>query len=168
MLGLKMNKTIYIRDEDVPVWDRARELAGDKLAPVIVDGLKKFVAAKEAELAIAKGFERLEISFDDSTAHYIPRRKAFTGRWLFSPGKPHEVPTEDGERIFRYALALTAKGNVVIYSWEEDIREGCWYYSDYRFRIFSSLEDAAADEDANSVARRAIKELGVSVEELDI
>ena len=86
-----MNKTIYIRDEDVQTWDRARELAGDKLAPVIVDGLKRFIKEKEAEAIVEKGFERIEVEFSDATAHHIPRKKAFYGRWVFPYSKPLAV-----------------------------------------------------------------------------
>lgn len=159
-----MNKTIYIRDEDVSVWDRAKELAGDKLAPVIVQGLKKFIAEKEVEATAAKGFERLELKFNDSMAHYIPKKKAFVGRWLYAPDKPADFYTQEGDRAYRYAVALTAKGNVVIYSWEED-GESQW---NNKFEVFPSLEAAAANNDTNNVARKAIRELGVPVEELDI
>jgi len=81
-----MNKTIYLRDEEGPVWERARELAGDKLSPVIVTALKHFVAAKEAE---SKDFERIQLDFDDSDDHNLPKRKAFYGRWVFPPSKPY-------------------------------------------------------------------------------
>lgn len=164
MLGLLMNKTLYIRDEDSQVWDRARELAGDKLSPIIVAGLKKFIANKEAEEAESKGFSRIEVAYNDARAHNIPKRKAFHGRWLYTQDKPLELSSEDGGITYYYAIAQTAKGNFVFLSWERD-HEGT---GNYLFQVFPSLEAAAADKDLNSAARVAIKKLGVRVEELDI
>lgn len=159
-----MNKTLYLRDEDSAVWDRARELAGEKLSPVIVTGLKRFIAEKETEEALAKGFCRIEVSFNDSEEHGIPKKKAFTGRWIFPPYLPDKWTSEQGIEYY-YALALTARGSVVVYSWRS--------YSENpkdaeRFRVFSSLEEAAAVLDLNSTVRRAMETVGILVEELDI
>jgi hypothetical protein len=159
-----MNKTLYIRDEDVQTWDRARELAGDKLSPIIVAGLKKFITDKENEEAESKGFGRIEISFNDAAAHNIPRLKAFNGKWIYPPGKPIELSSEEGYTTYYYAIAQTAKRNFAFLSWEQD-HEG---KGNYRFQVFPCLEAAAADKDLNSAARLAIKALGVPVEELDI
>jgi hypothetical protein len=159
-----MNKTLYIRDEDIPIWDRARELAGDKLSPIIVTGLKRFIAEKEAEEAESKGFGRIELSFNDADHHGIPKKKAFTGKWIYEPDDPLELSSEDGYVTYRYAIAQTAKRNFAFLSWAID-HEGKGHY---RFNVFDSLEAAAADEDLNSAARHAIKKLGVAVEELDI
>lgn len=37
------NKTIYIRQEDVKVWNEAKELSGGKLAPIIMSALREYV-----------------------------------------------------------------------------------------------------------------------------
>lgn len=159
-----MNKTLYIRDEDTQVWDRARELAGDKLSPVIVAGLKSFIANKEAEEAESKGFGRIEVSYNDASEHGIPKRKAFSGKWIYTPDEPLELASEDGITIFSYAIAQTAKRNFAFLSWETDW-EG---KGNYRFQVFPTLEAAAANKNLNAAARQAIKKLGVAVEELDI
>ncbi|WP_321472157.1 hypothetical protein [uncultured Paludibaculum sp.] len=156
-----MNKTIYLRDEEGPIWDRARELAGDKLSPVVVNALKRFINESEAK---AKGFERIEVSFNDYDDHRIPKIKAFYGRWVFPPNKAIELTNEEGTTSSRYAVAITAKGAAVVYSWKED-EESTWGNS---LRVFNSLEHAAADVEVNFAARQAIKELGVRIEELDI
>lgn len=156
-----MNKTIYIRDEDAPVWDRAREHAGDKLSPVIMDSLKRFVAERDAA---PKGFERIEVRYLDAEEHDIPKAKAFYGRWIYPPEEP--VTTSDDFRpdYHCYAVAITAKGKVVIYDWMEN-NEGRW--GQY-FEVFESLEDAAVDGRIGYAARRAMEKIGVPVEELDI
>jgi hypothetical protein len=76
-----MNKTIYVRDEDAEVWERARALAGE-LSPVITSLLKTFVAAKEVETL---GFERIVLRYRDRG---LPKAQAFMGRWLIPPGTP--------------------------------------------------------------------------------
>jgi len=159
-----MNRTIYIRDEDVPVWDRAKELAGEKLAPVIVDGLKRFIVEKEAAEAEARGFERIEISFNDSDDHNIPRKKAFTGRWIFPLRKPVQAGGEDSDIVACCAVAVTPRGSAVLHRWTSG-SEGC---CNYKFFVFESLEQAARDEWVGWAARAAIREIGVPVEELDI
>jgi hypothetical protein len=158
-----MNKTIYIRDEDMPVWDKARELAGDKLAPVIVSGLKRFVAEKEAEPG---GFERIEVRYNDSDDHLLPKAKAFYGKWIFPPDNPLRlVDDEDEYESDCYCVAITPKGSAVVFSWSEHTQFGG---SSHRFVVYPSLADAAADPHANYAARRAIAAIGVPVEVLDI
>jgi len=43
------NKTIYVRDEDIKVFEQAEELGGDSLSAVIAEALRRFVAVKQAE-----------------------------------------------------------------------------------------------------------------------
>jgi hypothetical protein len=160
---LTVNKTIYIRDEDIAVWDRARELAGDKLAPVIIDGLKRFILEKEREEVLAKGYERIAVSFNDADQHGIPKVKAFLGKWIFPPEDPIQSTGNNG-LMCAYTIAITAKGAAVIYWWQlRTLSKG--YKS---FDVFPSLQDAAAESEFNYAATQAIKKLGIVVEELDI
>ena len=159
-----MNKTVYLRDEEGPIWERARELASDKLSPVIVAGLKRFIAEKEADEAGAKGFERIVLSFQDAADNLIPKKKAFMGKWIISPKKPYKQHTEDGAEVDSYAVALTPKNAAVLYYWTED---GDHFFGK-RLRVFPSLHDAAADPSVQWAALKAIEQIGVTVEELDI
>jgi hypothetical protein len=156
-----MNKTIYLRDEEEPIWNRARELSGEKLSPIIVSALKRFIAEKDAEV---KNFERIELRFNDARDHNKPKAKAFYGRWIFSPTEPKSVTREEREYYDNYAVAITIKGGAVVYSWSAD-RESCWAY---QLRIYSCLEEAAEDPEVNYAAVSALTKLGVPVEELDI
>lgn len=160
-----MNKTIYVRDEDGWVWDKARELAGDKLSPVIVEALKSYIHEKETEAAKAKGFERIVLKYEDSEANYIPRAKAFHGRWII----PIEYPLKEAgirERGRRFAVAITPKNSVVIYSWH--CYGDQYEKNEYWLRVYTSFEEAAKDNEANYAARTALERIGVPVEELDI
>ncbi len=154
-----MNKTIYVKDEDVATWDRAKELAGDKLAPIIASALKRYVAEKEAE---ARGYDRIEVSYSDELSNGLPRRKAFFGRWVFPPDEPERSPFHDGEACC--AVAITAKGAVVTLSWLESF-EGRSYR---RFQVHDSFESGAEESACAWAVIAAWEKVGVPVEELDI
>jgi hypothetical protein len=157
-----MNKTIYLRDEDESVWDRARELAGAKgISPLIAQSLKRFIAEKEAEEVEARGFERITVKYYDASDHGIPKVKAFRGKWIIPPTRP--LSREEQDTTWSYSVAITAKGSAVVY-WTEEDREGRAQF----FSVYPSLESAAAESNVNWAARRAIEILGVPVEELDI
>jgi len=162
-----MNKTIYIRDEDIPIWDRAKELAGDKLSPVIMEGLKRFVAEREAA---AKGFERIEIKYEDALDHRVPKIKAFYGRWIIPPSKPLVLTSELGDKQWKQSVAQTGKGNWVVYSETHhcDPLDGQPLGEACKFLVFESASEGAADDEVGYAVRLAIEQRGIQVEELDI
>jgi len=43
------NKTIYVKDEDLQVFEEAEKLGGDSLSGIIAEALRRFVATKKAE-----------------------------------------------------------------------------------------------------------------------
>ena len=45
------NKTIYVKDDDVTLFDEAEALSGDSLSRVIADALREFVEAKKKRAA---------------------------------------------------------------------------------------------------------------------
>lgn len=158
-----MNRTIYVRDEDVPTWERARELAGDKLSPVILDGLRRFVATKEAE---GKGFERIEVLYQDAAENGLPKAKAFFGRWIFPRDKPYRLETDGafGSSQDCTAVAVTAKGRIVILQWHEYEGEPSAQF----FKVYDTLNEAMAENVNPRIIAAIMEQLGVAVEELDI
>jgi predicted CopG family antitoxin len=157
-----VNKTIYIRDEDEPIWEKAKTIAGAKgLSSVIVESIKTYVERKEA---LAEGFERIEIAYSDADAAGLPKRKAFYGRWVFPFDKPLTSWADDEERQYSCAVAITRRGAVVTCGWYGDDESMTFK----RFRIYSSMEEAAADMEDNWAILQAMEKIGVPVEELDI
>jgi len=160
-----MNRTVYIRDEDEAIWNRARELTGAKgISPIIVESLKKFIKHKEAQEAEAKGFERIVLSFQDADDNLIPKKKAFVGKWIFPKEKPYQEHSEDGSVVDSYSVAITPKNAAVFYYWTDD---GEHFYGKHLL-ICSSLHNAAADERVKWAALKSIEQIGVPIEELDI
>jgi hypothetical protein len=156
-----VNKTVYLRDEEVPIWEKARELSGDKLSPVIVASLRRFVAERKAE---AKGFQRIEVRFNDCMDNRLPKVKAFYGKWIFDLERPLTlVVNEDSRESDKYSIAETAKGSVVVYKEQHD-PEG--FLS--KFLVYRSFTEAARDSEVNYAIREALEKRGVPVEELDI
>lgn len=159
-----MNKTLYIRDDDGPTWDRARELAGEKLSPVIVAALKRFVADREAEL---KYMERIEIHYSDKKDGNRPVVKAFYGRWLIPPEERYEPSIAFG---FCFAVGVSARGGVVVLEWNPSDST----HPEGELSLYPSFEAARMDttKPFGFVIKKAVNEAerrqGVMVEQLDI
>ncbi len=81
------NKTIYVSDEDLPLFERAQELSGANLSSVIVRALRRFIEIEEAR---QQSFDEITVLVNSGGAH---SRKRFLGqrlvRWL--------QPTENGK-----------------------------------------------------------------------
>jgi hypothetical protein len=161
-----MRKTLYVRDEDEPIWGKARELFGETLAPTISRSLAVAIQEKEADLAKEKGFERIEVRYDDSENARLPTAKAFVGRWIFPPTKPIRMTDEGGPVGDAHSVAITAKGNIVVYSWKIDETDDSHY--GFRFHVYKTFEEAAHNDDDSWAAREAFEAVGVPVQELDI
>jgi hypothetical protein len=93
-------KTIYVRDEDEPLWERAKALAGDEsLSAFIAQALQVLIEAKEVP-----GMEQLVV---DEWIDGRPYKKAFWGRWLVRS----YVTLRDGT----WSVALTRRNRFVFY-----------------------------------------------------
>jgi len=74
------NKTIYVSDDDLPLFERAQELAEDNLSAAVVRALRRFI---EIEQARQEGLEEITVLVGIVGSF---RRKRFLGthlvRWL--------------------------------------------------------------------------------------
>lgn len=82
------NKTIYVSDGDLPVFERAQELAGENLSSTIVQALRNFVQSHEARVA---GFRDIVVRVGTD----IYTRKQFRGRLL---AKGHVETPDEGQQ----------------------------------------------------------------------
>ncbi len=162
-----MNKTVYLRDDEVPIWEKARELSGDKLSPIIVNALRRFVAEEEGR---PRKHERIEFHYNDTAKHGLPSAKAFLGKWLVPPEERWEDAfeamgkTEDDPHIY-YAVAITAKDNVVVCSftaWDGQALVG------RTLDVYPSFEEALARDAPYGPVADAMQRRGIPIEELDI
>lgn len=155
------NKSIYIKDEDVALWNKARELAGESLSQLLTNSIKNFVATKEAE---KKGFkEKIILRYRDRGI--LPVAKSFYGRWLIPLDTPYKTTTS---KYPFYTVAITSKNNVVIFGFSGTIDKNgeCRYGEMY---IYSSFDEAAYKKEVpDNLLAAAVRQMGVEVEELDI
>lgn len=107
------NKTIYVSDDDLQLFERAQELAGANLSAAIVRALRRYIEIEEARQG---GMDEITVIVNTEGAH---RRKRFMGirlvRWL--------QPTADGKgtevlNMYRTAGKRYALHTRTIRDWE--------------------------------------------------
>ena len=100
------NKTIYVSDRDLPVYDRAQELAGGNLSKAISKALRKYVEAEEGRLA---GYDEITLKVGVGPARKR-RRQRFIGVQLGEWGRA------DAMRAEIYKVYRSKSGKFVIYT----------------------------------------------------
>ena len=74
------NKTIYVKDEDLQLFEEAEKLGGDSLSGVIAEALRRFVDVKRAEV---QGMQEYTLSVGVLRSQGADTRKVrFVGRLL--------------------------------------------------------------------------------------
>ncbi|HEY6287781.1 MAG TPA: EXLDI protein [Ktedonobacteraceae bacterium] len=100
------NRTIYVADADLPIFEKAQKLAGDNLSAAIAQALHYFVEKEEAK---SSGFEEITVKVGKGRPYLT---KQFRGRLL---GK-RRIRVQKGTRLLTLVVYLTAKGRFVIYT----------------------------------------------------
>lgn len=106
------NRTLYVRDDDLPLWERAESYAAEQnrsVSAVVAEALKSFLPAQ------IKAGDMSEIRVETGEEPVVTR--AFIGRWLVEPD-PDRTRTEvDGyDAEFYWGIALTRRGKIAAYS----------------------------------------------------
>jgi EXLDI family protein len=96
------NKTIYVADEDMPVFQRAQELAGGSLSATITKALRRYVEAEEGK---AEGYAEVIVPVGAAPG----RKQRFVGVKLGEWG--HQV----GQRVESYRVYKSRKGQFVVH-----------------------------------------------------
>ncbi len=99
------NRTIYVADADLPIFERAQQLAGTNLSGTIVEALRRFIGQEETR---ERGFEEITLK----VGKVAPTNKMFRGR-LLAKGK---VLEQDDIRVIIYRVYQTQKGRFALYS----------------------------------------------------
>ncbi|MDD9148761.1 MULTISPECIES: EXLDI protein [unclassified Sporolactobacillus] len=101
------NKTIYVPDADLQVFDQAQKVSGNNLSATIVQALRYFVKIGEG-----KGFEQVDV-LEGENGFY--KRKRFIGRELASAS----VYDDADERMTNYIVYETVHGRYAVLITEE-------------------------------------------------
>lgn len=98
-------KNVYVSEADLPLFDRAAELAGG-MSPAIAAGLRLYVAQQEKKRKDTE-MQTIELAVDEGN---IVTTKRFTGRQVL------RSQIKDGRRVQTYRAYLTAKGQYAVYT----------------------------------------------------
>lgn len=128
------NRTIYVADADLPIFEKAQELAGDNLSATISAALRRFVAEEEAR---ASGFQEITVKVGKNV-HFLKR---FMGR-LLAKGR---TSSQDNTREVSYSVYHTMKGKLAVYirdypnwtAWSGKGRYNDWSYRGWHQRDWS-------------------------------
>ena len=185
------NKTIYVSDNDLPLFERAQELSGANLSSAVVRALRRFIELEEAK---QRGLDEITVIVNGNGAY---RRKRFVGQSLVrrlqpsAEGKGTEIQSVYRTAGNRYALHTRSMpdwepswgdpefaldpnswgvGNGILqkimswgYDWKTFKESG-----DYSLQVFETLEELKANvsSDLYQAVSRAME--GPEIEELDI
>ncbi|MFI9507072.1 EXLDI protein [Nocardia sp. NPDC052566] len=111
------NKTIYVADDDLPLFTRAQELVGGNLSGAVVAALRRFIELEEGRL---EGFDEVVLK----VGHNGARQVRFSGALLF------EWRDMNDERIEHIRVFRTRKGKFALHvqhsSWEHYPNDTNW------------------------------------------
>jgi EXLDI family protein len=167
------NKTIYVADADVPVFEQAQTLAGGNLSAAIAQAVRRYVA----ETSSTADADAVTVEVNEGG---VISKKRFRGRLLAR----ETVRTPDETRAISFKVYRTEKRRFAVWSrttpnwdrrdwprgWERpESWSGEWWRGESRLDVYESLEDLRDNIPAELYARLAgISTIGSDVEELDI
>jgi EXLDI family protein len=115
------NRTIYVADADLPIFEKAQKLAGDNLSSAIAQALHYFVEKEEAKRS---GFGEITVKVGKGRPYLT---KQFRGRLLAK----RSVRIQNETRLLRLVVYQTAKGRFALYTkntanWSDWSRSSRW------------------------------------------
>ena len=100
------NRTIYVADADVPIFEKAQKLAGDNLSAAIVHALRSFVEREEARQS---GYEDVIVKVGKGRPFL---QKQFSGRLLAR----RRIRIANDARLLTMSVYQTTKGRFAVYT----------------------------------------------------
>ena len=93
------NRTIYVADTDLPIFEKAQKLAGDNLSAAIAQALHYFVEKEEAKRS---GFEEITVKVGKGRPYLT---KQFRGRLLAK----RRIRVQNAARLLTFVVYQTAR-----------------------------------------------------------
>ena len=153
------NKTLYVRDEDGPVWDRAEyvaELNRQSVSQLVAAALRSYLPTVHTpedameDIRVRVG-ERVEPLHDvPSSAASYRETEAFTGRWLVPPGEEATSRATQQTTGYCYGVALTRRGQIAVYRYHPQALRPA------TLEAFASLQEAQLPGDIEEKAAAAM------------
>jgi len=82
------NKTIYVSDGDLPLYQRAQELAGGNLSAAIAHALRRYVDVEEGR---QEGFDEITVRVGPGSGRKMRFSGVLLGQWANSSSNRYEV-----------------------------------------------------------------------------
>ena len=118
------NKTIYVREADAELWEKAEKLAGGSLSGLITEAVRRYTEEEErkeqTKMETIETVEPIEVELAgrrgrdwEATAY----KAQFVGEWLLDPDPDGTRTGEPGyDAGAYYGVALTERGNIAVYT----------------------------------------------------
>lgn len=151
--------TLYIKESDTELFERAQNELGESLSSVFADCLRK----RMEEQPRAGEMQKIRLVFwDENQQPSIT--KSFTGRWLVGDaGEGLRTLEGSWDGGAEWSIAQTAKGNLVVYL------QHCNERWAPKMTIYDSFDDLETAEIPKDILAQAAAGLGVPYEiDLDI
>jgi len=138
--------TLYIKDADLPMVEKAKKELGDSLSSIFIDCIRQRIE----QIPAPKG-ETGKITVEtrnSSSARTI--RKTFEGRWLIDENDKLTAENDENSAIqwdnyVTYRLAQTRKGALVVYACDPNDDDG-----EATMEVYDSFDDLKTAEDDNA------------------
>ena len=122
------NKTIYVSDADIPLFQRAQQLAGGNISAAITKAVRIFVSQEESE---SSGYEQVTLWVGKPGKY---RAKRFNARPIV-----HWNDDRNQRRQIRYTVYLTAGGRYAVYQ-EDGVPPAPWMDPAYWLQKLSDMQ----------------------------
>ncbi|WP_067830765.1 EXLDI protein [Nocardia inohanensis] len=169
------NKTIYVSDDDLKLFQRAQELVGGNLSGAIVTALRRFIELEEGRI---EGYEEVVLKVGKDGVRQVRFSAAQLAEW-------HQVTNERIEDIRVYR---TRKGAFAVHShysnwsefptdtnilkdwrqWRRFLGVGEQNWGDFDLQVFDDVADLQGKIPDRLYARVVDATEHPSIEELDI
>ena len=107
------NKTIYVKDADREIWEKAEELAGGSVSALITEALRRYVEEEERKEQVGMEDIYVELWRGPNNEPYTAR---LVGQWLLEADADDTRTMEPGfDAGAYYGVALTQRGNLAVY-----------------------------------------------------
>jgi EXLDI family protein len=95
------NKTIYVSEGDLPLYQRAQELAGDNLSAAIAAALRRYVDVEEGK---GEGFDEITVRVGPGRGRKVRFTGVLLGEWASQTGGRYETTRVYRGRTGRYVV----------------------------------------------------------------
>jgi hypothetical protein len=151
-------KTLYVREEDVPIWERAEQAAAatrQSVSQLVAAALRRYLPSLSAsegmmeEISVKVGDRVTPLHEHPSSPADYGRTEVFTGKWLVPPGEDQSRFTRETTG-YHYAVALTKRGQIAVWRYHpQALREAV-------LDVFASIQEVDLPGDIHDKAGAAL------------